>query len=117
MTPTSRSIQSLKDRGYLVGKVEKWIPQARRRVDLFGFADLIAVGDDHDVLVQVSTTSNQAARVKKIWKSEHALEWLIRNDRHRIWVHGWKLSTVGKLKRWKLTETGITADEMMEQVL
>ena len=54
---TPRSIAWLRERGYVVGNVEKWIPQIRQRKDLFGFIDLLAVRGDETLGVQVTSST------------------------------------------------------------
>jgi len=48
-----RALKMLEALGWTVGDVEKWIPRANRRIDLFGFADLICVKGEHTLAVQV----------------------------------------------------------------
>ena len=69
--PTQRSLQYLRDQGWpLVQVVEKWVAQARRHIDLYGFADILAM---HPVwghlYVQTTSYSNVSARLKKIQMS------------------------------------------------
>jgi hypothetical protein len=44
-SPTQRSLEVLRKEGYLAQSVEKWVayPPPGHRVDLFGFADILAV--------------------------------------------------------------------------
>ena len=42
---TERTLNFLRRKGYDAGIVERFIHQARRRIDLFGFIDIIAIGD------------------------------------------------------------------------
>jgi len=72
-----------------VDDVERWIPGARIRRDLFGFADLIAFNATDVLLVQVTTGSNTRAREKKILASEHARAWCEGETRELV-VVGWK---------------------------
>jgi hypothetical protein len=97
-SPTQRTLAHLRAAGYpLVQVVEKWIPQARRRVDLYGIADVLAVGEDI-VAVQSTSGSNVSARVAKITESE-ALP-ILRKAGIGVLVHGWR-----KVRgRWRLRE-------------
>jgi hypothetical protein len=101
-SPTQRTLKELRDRGYpLVQVVEKWIAQARKRVDLFGIIDVVAVGDDI-VGVQCTSYSNVSARVHKITDSP-ALP-VLRKAGIRVLVHGWR-----KVKgRWVLREVDLS---------
>lgn len=94
MSPTARSLALLRKTYPLVQVVEKWIPQARRRVDLFGIGDIVAVSDTEVVLVQATSASNVSARVHKITDSP-ALD-VLRKAGIRIVVHGWSKSREGR---------------------
>ena len=111
--PTARSKRRLEAEGYTVASVEKWIPQVKRRVDMFGFADLCAIQSGFGIVaVQVTTVSNQAAHVTKILSLETSLTWL-RAGGH-ILVHGWvKAGDRGKRKTWQCRERWIKLDDFM----
>ena len=68
MTPTARTLKYLRELGYCAEVVERWIPQARKRRDLWGFADLAALHPTHAgvLLVQATSGSNHAARRTKL---------------------------------------------------
>lgn len=67
-SPTARTLKLLRDEGYTVGVTERWIPQARKRADLWGFADLAAIHPAHRgvLLVQATSASNHASRRTKL---------------------------------------------------
>lgn len=96
MTPTQRSLKYLRDKGYTVEVVERSTNFGGRfrRHDLFGIADLIALGDNEVLLVQVTSASNVSARVKKITESEHLNA--IRKANVGIIVHGWGKKSNGR---------------------
>lgn len=94
-SPTQRSLKHLRDEGITVAVTEHWNAFARKRQDLFGFADLIAFGTDRVALIQVTSYSNMSARVKKILASDIARSWLAGRCRTII-VHGWKKKTNGR---------------------
>jgi len=78
MSPTQRSLKYMRDKGYLCDVVEKWIPGANIRKDLYGFADVLCVknttfrdGEPPIVVVQSTSHSNISARVKKIMESQN----------------------------------------------
>jgi hypothetical protein len=104
MTPTQRSLAKLRAEGFLVAVVEHWNSFVHRRIDLFGFADLLAVRGDTAVLVQTTSGPNAAARVSKIKESSSAQLWLSSPTR-KIVVHGWaKRGERGKRKLWTCRE-------------
>jgi hypothetical protein len=71
-----RCKSDLESSGYLVAKTEHWNAFARRRQDLFGVFDYVAVKADEIAGVQVTSRGNMAARRKKIKKSEVYTPWL-----------------------------------------
>lgn len=89
-SPTSRSLNALKRMGYHPEVVEKWIPQARRRKDLWGFVDILAIhlGDAHLLGVQCTTLSNAPARVRKIRESD--LWPVVKRGPVTVRVWGWR---------------------------
>ena len=95
MTPNQRTTAYLRNLGYMVGTVEKWVEFTgadgkpfKQRSDLWNFADLIAARTGEVLLVQATSGSNTASRVAKIQGNEHARRWL--EFGHRIEVHGWR---------------------------
>jgi len=88
-SPTERTLKYLRDRGYHPEVVEKWIPGARIRKDLWGFVDVLALGQDEPRLlaIQCTSASNVAARCNKIADSD--LIQLVRGTGIAIYVYGW----------------------------
>ena len=78
---------------------EKWIPQARRRIDLFGIIDVLAIRDDEILGVQATTGPNAAARVTKALAEPRLERWLLAGGHFEVW--GWrKVGARGKRKLW-----------------
>lgn len=103
MSPTQRSLKFYRDQGYLAGVVERWIPQARKRSDLFGILDIVVVGNGETIGVQTTSGSNVSARVKKIGDSEAISE--LREAGWKIIVQGWRKNSKG---RWVLREVDVS---------
>lgn len=102
-SPTQRTLAHLRKAGYpLVQVVERWNPYARVRQDLFGIIDVVAVGADI-VGVQATSSSNVAARVRKLTESE-ALP-ILRQAGIRVLVHGWRKAANG---RWTVREVDVS---------
>jgi hypothetical protein len=80
-SPTQRSLDYLRKNGAIAGIVERYNQYSRKRNDLFGFIDIVAIQLDHTILgVQCTSASNHAARVAKILSAEcndAALRWLL----------------------------------------
>ena len=88
-SPTQRSLKLMRERGFHAEVVERWIPGANIRRDLFGFGDVLCLGDEGElVLVQSTSDSNVAARVKKI--ADSPLVGRVRKAGIRIVVQGWR---------------------------
>lgn len=98
-SPTQRSLAELRKRGYLAQVVEKWIPAVKRRQDLYGFIDILAIREGEVVGVQATSGDNVASRVTKIAEHEHV--GAVRKAGIRILVHGWRKNAAG---RWTLRE-------------
>ena len=86
-SPTQRSLKKLRRQGWRPAVVEKWIPATKRRSDLFGFVDIIAVRGNQTLAVQTTTKTNMASRRAKIIESVNfpallAAGW-------EIEIHGW----------------------------
>lgn len=81
--------------GFDVAIVEKWNPHARKRQDLYGVFDIIAMKPGHGIFgVQVTSKSNMASRRKKIQDSPLALTWKASGG--TIQLHGWYKTTSGR---------------------
>lgn len=97
-SPTQRSLEVMRERGYTVAVTEKWNPHARVRQDLYGFIDVLAIREGEIVGVQATSDNNLAARITKITAHEHV--GVVRKAGIRILAHGWK-----KVRgRWRLRE-------------
>jgi hypothetical protein len=77
----------MRDRGYTCQVVEHWNPWAKIRQDLFGFGDVLCLGDNEVVMVQATSYSNVSARVAKI--ADHENTPAVRKANIRILVQGW----------------------------
>jgi hypothetical protein len=87
MTPSQRTIAHLKELGYKTANVEHYSFYTKRRHDLYGCIDILAVGNCETLAVQVTSKSNMSSRIKKIQESEYLAEMLRSN--WRVIVHGW----------------------------
>lgn len=96
MTPSQRTTKHLREQGYLVATVEHYNSFTRRKHDLFGCIDLLAVGNGETLAIQVTSRSNMSARIKKI-EDNLALPEMLRS-KWRILVHGWDKGTNGRYR-------------------
>jgi hypothetical protein len=86
-SPTQLSLKKLREDGWLAEVVERWIPGANIRKDLWGWVDIVALKDGETLAVQTTSYSNMSARAKKIAESETVSE--VRKANWSIQVHGW----------------------------
>lgn len=101
MTPSARTKAMLEALGFLVGNVEKRLPiQAKPgeppkrwnvTLDLFGFADFVAVGFEATLFVQATSASHYHARLDKIFGEEcrRAASMVLGNRSNRIVLVAW----------------------------
>ncbi len=92
-----RSREWLEARGYLVGNVEFFNFHTKRKHDLFGFLDLLAVGDNEVIGVQTTSKAHRADHVDKIANHENVGR--VRDGGILIHLHLWEK----KGGRWLLT--------------
>ena len=93
-SPTQRSLALLRERGFQAEVTERWNPWAKVRQDLFGWVDILALGDGQTWAIQTTSRSNMSSRVKKIEESPILPE-AIRAG-WRIEVHGWDRDSKGQ---------------------
>ena len=111
-SPTARTLALLRKEGYVAQVVERWVPQARKRVDLFGCVDVLAMrATDKGVLgVQATSASNLAARVTKALAEPRLLTWLSAGN--RFLLHGWALKgKAGARKLWQVNVREIRRED------
>ena len=95
ISPTQRTLARLrKENCDLVEVTEKWCSWSRRRKDLFGIIDILALHKGDTIAIQVTSYSNIGARVKKI--SESPSIGFIRDAGWTILVEGWKKEKNGR---------------------
>ena len=85
---TTRTLQHLREHGFPAEVVEKWIPQARRRKDLFDIIDIVCLNPPYTLGVQSTTYSNISSHVKKI--RESPVLKMLYDCKWRIIVYGWR---------------------------
>lgn len=115
MSPTARTLAYVRQQGGLAQVVEKWIPRARRRVDLFGWIDVVVLDDGPGVLgIQATTAANVSHRMAKLRDdcADAMGKWLANGN--RLAIHGWaKRGPRGGRKRWMLSGRYITAEDLV----
>jgi len=82
-----RTIALMEERGYQCDTVESYNAFTRRKKDLFGIFDILAIGQGETIAIQLTSKSNMFTRIKKISESPMLPE-IIRSG-WRILVIGW----------------------------
>lgn len=123
MSPTARALAQLRKDGWLAEVVERFIPGARVRKDLFGFIDIAAIHPPiapHTVFhvgifgVQVTTKAHMADRLAKIAAPpcvEKARIYLNNGNTLEIWGYA-KQGPRGGRKTWTLTRRVVTLGDL-----
>jgi hypothetical protein len=108
MSPTARTLTLLRRRGFLADVVERWIPRANVRRDLFGFIDLAAIaGGQAGVLgVQATTIGHMAHRLAKARGLPALKVWLAAGNRFEVW--GW----ARRGGRWRVKIVSIRPEDL-----
>lgn len=96
LTPRSKAL--LNERGYIVATVEHYNSFTKRKHDLFGCIDLLAIGNGETVAVQVTSKNHLSDRKRKIEEAE-AYPDMLRSG-WRVVLHGW----FKEKNRWHVKE-------------
>ncbi len=109
MSPTQRSLALLRKSWPLVEVTERWCHFSRRRKDLFGFCDIIAIHHDDMLAIQTTSGSNVSARMEKIKFNPNVVHWLYTSAKNRrLVIQGWaKRGPRGKRKVWSCREVEV----------
>jgi hypothetical protein len=78
--------------------VEHWNSYTNTRKDLFGLFDILALGKDEIIGIQVTSASNVSKRIRKI--EDSPLLGAIRESGMKIEVHGWRKYAKQKDGKW-----------------
>lgn len=110
-SPTEHSLAHYRKLGYICAITEHYNSFARRRQDLYGFIDIVAIHEEQSGVLGIQTTSksNMSARILKIKKEPIAKTWLASGN--RIVVDGWEKNKSG---RYELTQYEITPENIFK---
>ena len=99
-SPTARTLEHLRELGYVCGSVEQTIPRTFIKRDFLGWCDLIYLSSSI-IGVQITDASNHAHRREKILAEPRARAWLKAGGLIEIWSWA-KQGPRGQGKRWTL---------------
>lgn len=100
--PTERTLNELRRQGYRADVVEQWNSYTRKRKDLFGIIDVVAIGGGETVGVQCTSYSNVWSRVQKMEDSETIGD--LREAGWKLLIWGWHK----KKGRWTYREVNVS---------
>jgi hypothetical protein len=86
----ARTIALYESKGYKCDIVESYNSFSRRKKDLFGIFDIVAIGNGETLGIQLTSKSNMSSRIKKITDSEYFTE-IVRS--------GWRIIVIGWFKK------------------
>ena len=92
-----RVLKALRDAGYVAEVVERWDSFSRRRHDLFGFIDILAVGHGETKAIQVTSRDNMSSRRTKMQNSEELKALIAANWSVELW--GYDKQPNGRYRR------------------
>lgn len=106
--PTQRTLAALRAAGYEVDISERYNHFSRKKNDLFGFIDLVAIRAGEILGVQATGNEHGATRMRKIEAEPRAGLWLRAGGRIEVW--SWDLRGArGKRKAWTLRRLAFTS--------
>ena len=93
---TQKTLGLLKEMGFECGIVERWIPGANIRRDLFNIIDIVAMLDDLLIGVQSTSWQQRQPHLDKIYceHQKHAKAWC--NTGNELWLISWKKQPIKK---------------------
>jgi hypothetical protein len=106
MTPTARTLAHLRRLGYLAAVVETYLPAVRRRRDLYGIGDVLAVhpGERSVLLVQCTSDAHVSDRLRRV-RARPELPLLLAGG-VAVEVWGWRSVS----RRWYVRRVRVEAD-------
>ncbi len=101
MSATSRALAECRRRGWPSQVVERWNAWAKKRIDLFGVIDIVAITPGGILGIQVTSGANHANRREKILAEKNVRAWVDAGGRFELWSYA-KRGASGKRKLWTL---------------
>lgn len=110
-SPTARTLNFCRENGWTADVVERWIPQAGKRKDLFGIIDCVVLdGNPGPLGVQATTWENRHARRAKALDEPRLALWLAAGCRFEVWA--WKRPGRGR-RAWTLERIPLRLLELL----
>lgn len=109
-SPTQRTLKELRRLGYIAQVVEHWNGWAKKRQDLFGCIDIVAL-DEYKILgIQCTSGTNVSARIQKALDSHLVYAWLRAGGLFEVW--GWrKIGARGRRKLYQVRRVSFSINK------
>ncbi len=98
---TELTLKRLRETGWTVAIVERWVQAARKRIDAFGLIDILAVRPGAVLGVQSTTGSQHSEHVRKALAEPRLVRVLASGMRFELWSWA-KRGGRGRRKLWTL---------------
>lgn len=99
-SPTSRTLQLLRSKGWVCQIVERRVPFNHITQDLFGFIDILCLTGNGIVGVQCTSAAHHQHRVKKI-TTDCRKDWLLwLRSGGKVLVVSWRKTTKKQRRKW-----------------
>src|SRR5258708_4321439 len=107
VSPTARTLAHLRASGFLADVCERYIAPIRRKRDLFGFADVLAVrrGISGVLAIQCTTRGHVQDRLIRAKSRRELAVWLAAGNAFEVW--GW----VQRQGRWRVYRVAVCGAE------
>ena len=115
MSPTARTLKVLRDSGWTAQVVERFCPFSKRRKDLFGCIDIVALIKGRIVGIQACAGGSHAARRTKSQAEPLLQNWLQAGGLFVVWSWA-KQGPAGKAKRWTFRIEGISEGNVTNEI-
>jgi hypothetical protein len=109
----ARTIAWLAERGWVADVGESYNARTRRKRDLFGCIDIVGIGPQGSIYVQVTSRGNMAARARKVRESEVWAAMSTAPGVH-VLVLGWD-QPGGPRTKWRACERPLTTYETIRE--
>lgn len=109
-SPTARTLQECRKRGWIAQVVEQTIPKLFIKRDLFGVIDIVAITQSGILGIQATSGDHHSHRMEKALAEPRLRAWIAAGATFAVW--SWrKGGAAGTRKLWALREEGISLAE------
>lgn len=115
-SPSARTLAECRKRGYIAQAVERFNSYTKKRIDLFGVIDIVAITPTGILGIQACAGGDHSTRRKKILAEPRIAAWLGAGARLEVWSWS-KRGRVDERKLWQVRIDEIRADEFTSKAV